>query len=193
MDKNATKLESLVRWTIGKTIWHVGTSELAGSTFSLGMGRKLRFRNVPRTNAHDSNAKKRKAILSRVQPEGKLLIWCTWRLDSRRHPLTSSDDIDQVLRSKLKRHLVGKRVSGIEIVRPAYDLRITLAGGLALTIFCDHVPGDPSFDGNWQMRVRNETVAVQPGGVILLSESDYWEVPSTRKAGAVSSRRRPTD
>ena len=167
---------------VGKTIWSVRAGRLTGSSFSIDMGRKLRLRVAPRPFEYRAaDGKKYRTVVSSVQPQGRLLVWCTWRLDSRQKPLTSSDDINRVLRLKLKRHLVGRRVTGVEVRPPACDLRITLSGGLVLNVFCDHVPGEPSFDGNWQMRLGNDTAAVQPGGVIRFSVSDYLRLPSTRK------------
>ena len=49
---------------------------------------------------------------------------------------------------------------------PSWDLKLELSGGLTLKIFCDHVPEDPSYDGNWELWTEHEVVAVGPGATI---------------------------
>jgi hypothetical protein len=149
---------------VGMTCWHVGAGEGTGSSFHLALGEKVP-RRVPLRNASQSDE------YGEYQGEASILVWCTWRLDSPLAPITSSDEADKAIARALD-ILIGHKILEVTVSRPASDLRIDFSDNLQLQVFCDHVPGDPSFDGNWQLRVRETILAAGPGYQWELSQAE---------------------
>jgi hypothetical protein len=58
---------------------------------------------------------------------------------------------------------MGSRIDSIEVMPPAWDMNIKFSNSLCFRVFCDHVPGEPSYDGNWDVRTQNLSIAVGPG------------------------------
>lgn len=136
----------------GLRCWHVGTGGAVGSSFSLALGQKVK-RRVSLRNC-------------RVSPDyreyrgtGTLVVWCAWRLEDVEGRCWSWEDPEQA--DGLQR-LVGKRVAGLRLFEPAWDLVITFTGGFSLRVFCDHTEAD-GFDGNWEAVVDDVEVAAGPG------------------------------
>lgn len=149
----AAPLRSLL---IGMQCWYVSSGgKYVGSTFSLALGDKVP-RNIPLTNqAHSSEFRN-------YEGEANLIAWCTWRLDGPDSPETSSDDTEAGMQSALQ-GLIGARIVDMVIERPAWDLRLLFSPFHRLWLFCDHVPGEPSFDGNWELYTRDEAYYFGPG------------------------------
>jgi hypothetical protein len=170
----ATSLRRLTTSLIGERVWWVAPG--VGASFSLALGGGFpRKRPVKSANRR----------FSAYQPEISLIVWCVWRLETSRAPLASSDGDDQRSIRAVGRALIGKRIRTIELVRPCWDLRLDFTGGVSLKIFCDHIPGDPSFDGNWQVRVGPRIAAVGPGAPVRFSMADHIgspAVPFTRRS-----------
>jgi len=159
-------IKKLLTPLVGLRCWHVGTGELLGSSFGLALGRKHRRRfslSNPTQNIE----------FREYMGEVSLLVWCTWRLDGPVEAVTSSDEDYEAMATGLK-VLVGQKILKIEVSPPAWDLCITFSNDLQLRVFCDHVPGNPSFDGNWQARVRDTIVAVGPGYKWRTSHAETW-------------------
>ena len=135
--------------------WKVGVGDSVGSSFRLAFGRKL-SRLVPRMVEH--------RIIQEYQDYGEatLLVWCAWRLDSESRPLTSSDDAAEGIERGLS-ELVGATVEGVEVLVPAWDLNVSFSNKLHLKVFCDHVPGDPSIEVNWELFRDDVSLHVGPG------------------------------
>lgn len=172
---NALKIQCT--WFIRQRCWQV-TSGVIGSAFSLGFGDKLPLK---------SPYKERSAVGTAA--EGAVLVWCTWRLDRRGRPWASSDEKKRTIAKKL-RVLRGSRVKSFKFRGPAWDLTLEFSGRLVLHVFCDHVPGEPSLDGNWQIHVGNTMVADKPGGRLVVSKSAYYEAhPLRNRADSASQRR----
>jgi hypothetical protein len=148
---------------VGMTCWHVGAGEGTGSSFHLALGKKVP-RSVPLRNAPQNDEYRE------YQGEASLLVWCAWRLDAAMAPITSSDETDSTIARALD-ILIGQKILEVRVFPPASDLLIGFSGNLQLRVFCDHVPGDPSFDGNWQVRVRENILAAGPGYQWQLSQS----------------------
>jgi hypothetical protein len=146
------ELGTLVGSLQGLRCWYVSCGGNVGSTFQLALGEK-----VP---AHSEEYRA-------FEGEANLLVWCAWRLDGPGRPLASWDDGDAAVKDGLLK-LVGTRVESVELTPPAWDLTVRFSGGLHLRIFCDHVPGDPSFDGNWELWLRHVAVLVGPGERCLI-------------------------
>jgi hypothetical protein len=155
-------LGKLIRLLPTKMWWYVSCRGAPGSTFQLAFGAKVR-RPVPLKNpAHSEEYRL-------FEGELNLLVWCVWRLDSSDCCLTSWDDRKSSIESELGK-LVGARVASVELAEPCWDMHLLFSNSLSLRIFCDHVPGDPSFDGNWDLSCPAYIVSVGPGTKISIED-----------------------
>lgn len=153
-------LSTLVDGLRGLRCWYVSCGGAAGPTFQLAFGGKVR-RKVPLKNsAHAEEYRLHEG-------ETNLLVWCSWRLDGPDHPITSSDDSVEAITRELSQ-LVGWLVTSTAVASPAWDLTIGFSNGHCLRVFCDHLPGDPSFDGNWEFWGRQLTAIVGPGVACMI-------------------------
>src|SRR5262245_31199240 len=142
-------LSTLVDGLRGLRCWYVSCGGAAGPTFQLALGGKVP-RKVPLKNpAHSEDYR-------RHEGETNLMDWCSWRLDGPDRPFTSSDDSEEGMTRELAR-LVGASVESVAVVAPAWDLTVAFSNGLCLRVFCDHLPGEPSFNGNWELWGRQLT------------------------------------
>jgi hypothetical protein len=140
---------------LGRKCWYAYTS--VGNTPKLVLGRK-----VPR-DAEDLAARAKLAgrrasrgvarhhpdVWERCQGESELLVWCSWRLDDAKGPVTSWDDESQRCEDGIC-GLIGHSVRNVEI-GAGWNLRLDFASGLVLSVLPDHVGPSPSFDGNWEL------------------------------------------
>jgi len=107
---------------------------------------------------------KQPAVYQRNEGEYELMVWCAWRLDGPKGPVVSSDAADVVVDRKLTRALRGRTIERARVTVPlAWDLEVTFDRGLVLRVFCDYLPGDPSFDGNYEVVLPDRELAVGPG------------------------------
>jgi hypothetical protein len=144
-----------VQRSLLKSCWYVSCGGSVGTTFQLVLGEKI-LRSVPVANpAHSDDFR-------HFEGEANLLVWCTWRLDSADAPLTSSDDAVEHVEKVLER-LVGQTVVDVRVDLPGWDLHLDFTEGARLHIFCDHVPGDPSFDGNWDLFLADKLISIGVG------------------------------
>lgn len=148
---------------IGLECWYVSAGgNYVGSSFSLALGGKVP-RERPLTNtAHSDEFRNYKG-------EANLLVWCSWRLDGQESPQSSSDDTDEG-RLRALDQLVGARVVDVVVERPAWDLKLLFSPFYSLKLFCDHVPGDPSFDGNWELHTPSGGCYFGPGAKMLVDD-----------------------
>ncbi|MCW8137502.1 MAG: hypothetical protein KIT58_01190 [Planctomycetota bacterium] len=158
----------VLRALAGKPCWHVSAGPGVGSTFQLALGAK-----VPRARPLANPAQP--AAYRKFEGECALMVWCAWRLDGARGPVVSSDAKDVVVDRLLTRALRGRTVERARITVPlAWDLEVAFDRGLVLRVFCDHLPGDPSFDGNYEVVLPDRELAVGPG--------KKWEVVERSRA-----------
>jgi hypothetical protein len=139
----------------GLACWYVSCGGAAGSTFELSFGQEVRRRFPLKNSAHS-------AEFRQFEGEVSLLVWCAWRLDSPDTCLTSWDDTNDSVERELTK-LVGARVRSIDLVGPCWDINLMFSNSLCLRVFCDHVPGEPSFDGNWDLTTQEVLIAIGPG------------------------------
>ncbi len=125
------------------------------TTFELALGDKVARSSIIPNEAHSDD-------FSRFEGEANLLVWCSWRLDGPDAPLTSWDDTVENVERVLE-GLVGRTIVDVRADLPGWDLHLDFTGGLRLHVFCDHVPGDPSFDGNWTLFLTNKMIAIGVG------------------------------
>jgi hypothetical protein len=139
----------------GLGCWYVSCGGAASSTFQLALGQKIR-RLIPLKNTSHSQE------FREFEAEVSLVIWCAWRLDGPKGPITSWDDEEKSIETELSK-LIGTQIETIEALPHAWDLTIRFNNSLILRVFCDHVSGKPSFDGNWDLRTPSTSIAVGPG------------------------------
>lgn len=141
---------------VGLPCWHISAGKGVGSSFLLKLGQKI---PLPKPVGNVE-----------FVSEASLLVWCTWRLDGETTPITSSDEDDEIIAQKLQ-VLIDQMITSIDFTSLAWDMCVTFSNGLQLRVFCDHIPGDPSFDGNWELRAANREVLAGPGYNLRIEES----------------------
>ena len=162
-DERNTIAKLVEKELIDKPCWYVGTGGAAGSSFSLSLGEK-----VPR-DPREGEFRLRKRLSKRpvqefdyFEAEAKSIIWCTWRLDGPSAPLSSSDDVEAT-RTKALKELVGSHITAVSVDTFSWDVSIHFDTGKTLRVFCDHVPGDPSIETNWEVFGRTHYYGFGPG------------------------------
>jgi len=144
-----------VQCSLRKPCWYVSCGGVALTTFELALGEKVPRSFVIPNEAHSEDFRN-------YEGEANLLVWCSWRLDGPDAPLTSWDDTVENVERVLE-GLVGRSIVNARVDLPGWDLHLDFTGGLRLHVFCDHVPGDPSFDGNWTLSLTNKMIAIGVG------------------------------
>jgi hypothetical protein len=156
MDQPLIKdLRKCLSYIINLECWYVNAGYGVGSSFSISLGKKVP-RKIPIKNPKQSEE------YQRYEGEADLLIWCSWRLDSKIAPVASSDENSTVIASSLK-ILIEKKILAVKVYEPAWDLYIKYSNDLKLHVLCDHIPGNPSFNGNWDIKVGDTIISVGPG------------------------------
>lgn len=162
------ELVAEVKENLRKKCWYVSCGGAASTTFELALGKKVRRGFVVRNPAHSWDFRN-------FEGEANLLVWCTWRLDGANGPLTSSNDTVEHVVAALER-LTDKTIVDVRVDLPGWDLHLEFSGGLRLHVFCDHVPGDPSFDGNWELTLTNRCIAIGIGSKCEVEPRAPWEL-----------------
>ena len=148
---------------IGMPCWYVSAGgKHVGSTFSLALGGQIP-RHTPLTNQAHSDE------FRNYEGEANIVVWCTWRLDGPDAPESSSDDTEEGIQAALQ-GLGGARIVDVIIERPAWDLRLLFSPFHRLWLFCDHVPGEPSFDGNWELHAKDKAYYFGPGTALEVEQ-----------------------
>jgi hypothetical protein len=144
---------------VGLECWFVNTGVFGGSC-SLSLGDRVRRREPLKNVEHPPEFRE-------FEGEATLFVWCPWRLDGTDEPLTSSDDGYDKLRHEMEA-LTGSTVVQAETSHPAWDLTLTFSCGKTLRVFCNFVPGEPSWDGNWDLAFTEWALSVGPGAKTLI-------------------------
>ncbi len=168
MSHNGQELNALVGSLRGLRCWYVSCGGCTLPTFQLALGEKVP-RDAPLRNDKHSEE------FRNFEGEANLLVWCSWRLDGADRPVTSSDDTGEAIVRELN-GLLNAHVESILLTPPAWDLTVRFSNGLDLRVFCDHVPGDPSFDGNWELWRRDVSVVAGPGERLDIESREQSEV-----------------
>jgi len=134
--------------------WYVSDGAVDG-TFQLALGERVQRRVRLQAEHHTSEYRN-------YEGTANLLVWCSWRLDSQDDVITSSDDEYSSIVEGLNR-LIGSCINRVSILSPAWDLELQFNNEFTLNVFCDHVPGDPSYDGNWYLTLRESLFFAGPG------------------------------
>ncbi len=64
-------------------------------------------------------------------------------------------------------------ITAVEIDMTGWDLIIQFANDLTLRVFCDHVPGNPGFDGNWELFQQDKVVSIGVGSVCEVAPRNH--------------------
>ena len=164
-----TELAAFVARVDGLPCWRAYTS--AGNSPGLLLGRKVRRAQADAMKDHhrwkDLPPDSDRFFTSEVL----FIAWCSWRLDGEDQPISSSDDSEGSASAAIG-ELAGTSLKSAKVSAPAGDLELRFSNGQCLRVFCDHVPGDPSFDGNWELRVDRSHVMVGPGAQCRYAEED---------------------
>jgi len=162
---------SLVRALHGLRCWYVSTGGAAGNTFQLALGKRIARARPLINRAHTDEYRQ-------FEGEANLLVWCAWRLDGPDGPLASWDSPQAQVRQHLDK-LVGAAVEAVTVVPPAWELTVRFSDGLTLRVFCDHVPPDSSFDGNWDLFLPTVALYAGPGTALRVETSAEPALPVT--------------
>lgn len=151
-DESSVDLLAEVERLVGKVCWYVSTGGAASTTFQLAIGSRIPREFWMPNTAHSDEFQK-------FRGEFDLFVWCAWRLDGADGPLTSWDDVDEIAAQTLEL-LVGQKIASVNVKPPSWDLTIAFDRGHKLKVFCDHVIGDPSFDGNWDLLMPEKEIYI---------------------------------
>ena len=149
MEKFAAVVQTCL---INRNCWLVNSGRV-GSVFELAFEPRIR-RSVPLQAADYSED------FRFFEGESNLLVWCTWRLDGSQGPLTGSDNYEPALHLS---RLINQYIYKIDIDPNSWDMNLFFTDSLILRIFCDHVPPDCSFNGNWDISIQHNILSGGPG------------------------------
>lgn len=176
MDTNGRQDPSaLVNKLLGLPCWYVSCGGCTLPTFQLALGKKVPRPRPIKNPKHSEEYR-------HFDGEANLLVWCAWRLDGPDSPLTSWDDTDANVEAMLGK-LVGATVESVAVAPPAWDLTLHFTGGLTLRVFCDHVPGNPSFNGNWELWSASAGLCVGPGTRVTVEPRAEPAAPTVPAGG----------
>jgi hypothetical protein len=156
------ELGSFVSQAVGLPCWRAYTS--AGNSPALLLGRRIERSIADAMKSHPRWKSLPPDSDRFFTAEVYLIIWCSWRLDGDLEPRSSSDDAEDSAHAAIG-ELVGTSLQSAKVSMPAGDLELLFSNGQCLRAFCDHVPGNPSFDGNWELRVQRSHAMVGPGAI----------------------------
>lgn len=148
-------VEEVISVLRGKPCWHTSCGGCTIPTFSLSLGDKV-LRTIPLPNPTQSDE------FRTFTSEVSLYVWSTWRLDDKKGPITSSDDTETHIVQSLEL-LVGQRTVAARVELPGWDLHLEFSSGHLLHVFCDHMPGEPSWDGNWSRVLHDHAIEIGVG------------------------------
>jgi hypothetical protein len=141
-----------------------------GTTFKLALGGKIeRPKPLPKRGHTDE--------YRRFTGEVSLLVWCTWRADGKRGPLSSSADARLRVQKTLPT-LVGRRITDVQIVVPSWDLRLVFTGDIVVSVFCDHVGTPPILDTNWELWMPDRAFFVRANSKVEVKRRTRRQVAS---------------
>lgn len=152
------ELDRIIRMAIGQSCWYVSVGGSTLPSFSLSMGRKLKRERPLRNKAHSEDYRK-------YRGESSLLVWCSWRLDTKHSAIVSSDDDEKAITRGLN-SLQGKKLLDIGIQEPVWDATFVFSDDVTLKVFCDHTNQNPSFEGNWEWASTEKKIYIGPGNKI---------------------------
>jgi len=148
------------RALVGKKCWYVACVRDA-PRFDLALGKKIPRRRFLANPRHSTEYR-------RYEGEVELVVWCSWRIEGRTGPLASFSEALPVVHQKLQM-LVGRRIQGVQVARPTWDLTLSFTRGLALTLFCDHVGADPFYKTNWELQMPDYRLYVCANSKVKVS------------------------
>lgn len=166
-----TRLEQELRHELrqitSKPCWSVIAGEGTGSIVSLDFGEKVP-RHTPLKNSQ----------LTKIERENEgemsLMIWCAWRLDGPKGVICGSTDSNANDGPMVKgaKMLVGRSVEAVEILSPAFDLRLIFRGQFVLNIFCDQTSERDATE-NYTFYGKDNAFTVDAGSRLSVEKRDH--------------------
>ena len=139
---------------LDRACWHVSAGGSTWPSFVLVMGDKVRRMSPLKNPAQPEDYRQFRGSL-------ELLVWSSWRLQTRTEVLATSDQDDDVV-GQLE-SLNGIKIVGVSYSEPAWDLRIDFADGRELLTFSDHLEPGASIPENWELTVDGCRLSAGPG------------------------------
>ncbi len=130
-------LEEALNTLDGKTCWSVVAGGASGSVVSLDFGEKIP-RERPLRNPELTEDQRL------FKGESSLFVECDWRLETEQEVLCSSTDpvpFSAAVLASLDQ-MVDRRIVGIEVAKPGWDVGLRFEGALHLSVFCSETGGD---------------------------------------------------
>lgn len=152
------KSKSPWRQLIGESCWHVSAGGSTMPSFVLAFGKQVPRRYPLSNKAQPVRFRKYRGSI-------ELLVWCSWRVQTDKVVLASSDQDEGGLKqlSSLRRG----RIVDVTCYRPAWDLRLKFGDGRVLVVFCDRVNSENGPSENWEIWLPDgRKVTAGPGANI---------------------------
>ncbi len=161
-----SKLKLEIHNLVGKECWGTVAGEGAGSFISLEIGDK-----IPRRKLVDNSALE--MIVRNYEGEYGLSIECAWRLDSDKEVICGSWD-DNSKKGKMLQGLnllVGRHITRVDLLKPAWDLTVEFSDSLILKIFCDQTNEEDEND-NYMLFTSTEILVIGSRGRLDFEQRD---------------------
>lgn len=152
---SADQITAVFDGALGKSCWHVCVGVPTSPEFSLALGQKVK-RDKPLLN------QKQPRVFRENEGEVSIFVRCVWRLEQRSSVIVSSDDAVTEIRRGLSR-IVGRKLVGLKVERPAWDLLLEFGSGIRLKMFCERTGQNSSSRRNWQARIETVSILAGPG------------------------------
>ena len=152
---SVSKIKGILDRALGKECWHVTAGIPTLPEFSLALGRKFK-REVPLRNLQQSK------VFRYHEGEISIFVRTGWRLQLGTAVIAGSDDESLELERALSR-VVGRKLVGLTVEAPAWDLSLEFAGGLILKVFCERAAQRSVSRRNWHARIGKTRIYAGPG------------------------------
>jgi hypothetical protein len=154
-------LEAALRSLEGLRCWSIIAGRGTEAAFTADFGEKVPREGSSLKNPHLTDEQRQ------FKGEFSFYVTCAWRIDGPNEVVGAWTDgyetVDAMVSALEK--LVDQRVASVEIVKPAWDLRIGFANGLTLNIFCDQTNEVEGLD-NYSFFVPSRVFTVATGSVV---------------------------
>ena len=139
---------------IGEECWGIIAGTGTGSVVSIQIGNK-----IPRKKSLDNIALEQ--AVRDFEAEYSLHIECVWRLDSDHEIICGAWDDNSKGGKMLQglNHLLGKQITRVTLLEPAWDFIIEFSNLFKFKVFCDQVNEEDEND-NYSLFTPTQTITV---------------------------------
>ncbi len=156
------EINALFGGALGKKCWHVAVGGPTLPNFSLALGEKLK-RGKPLQNPQQPK------VFRHNEGEVSIFVRSVWRLEQGSVVMASSDDKGTEIKTGLN-HIVGRKLVGLRVEKPAWDLSLEFSRGLRLKIFCERTAQRTNSRRNWQARIGATRICAGPGTQLQIAK-----------------------